>query len=120
MNIQEIQQKINSWLSDGQLFMALLLVLVAVASFGLGQRSVPAKERKLVPVTQSVAQSVSTESPSSTIESVSYVGSKNSDKYHLPWCPGAQKIAEQNKVYFNSQAAATAAGYKPAGNCPGL
>ncbi len=50
----------------------------------------------------------------------SYVGSKNGTKYHLPWCPGAQQIAEQNKVWFQNKEEAEARGYTPAANCKGI
>lgn len=49
-----------------------------------------------------------------------YVGSKNSDIYHLPDCPGAQRIKEENKRCFNSKSEAEKAGYRPAKNCPGI
>lgn len=48
------------------------------------------------------------------------VASKNGSVYHLPWCAGAQKIKEENKVWYNSPEAAKAAGLRPAGNCSGL
>lgn len=48
------------------------------------------------------------------------VGSKNSDKYHYPWCPGALRIKDENKVWFASKEEAEKAGYVPAKNCPGL
>lgn len=48
------------------------------------------------------------------------VGSKNSTKYHFPWCSGALRITEANKVYFNSREEARNKGYTPASNCPGL
>jgi hypothetical protein len=48
------------------------------------------------------------------------VGSKNSTKYHFPWCSGALRITEANKIYFNSIEEARAKGYSPATNCPGL
>jgi hypothetical protein len=48
------------------------------------------------------------------------VGSKNSTKYHYPWCPGAKQISPQNLITFNSIEEARAAGYTPAGNCKGL
>lgn len=47
----------------------------------------------------------------------SVVGSKNGSKYHLPRCPGAAAIKEENKVWFASESAAQAAGYTRAGNC---
>lgn len=73
-------------------------------------------------------------SPSRVIESVStnaintsravvvqkVVGNKQSKLYHLENCPGALKMKEENKVFFTSVVEAQQAGYKPAGNCPGL
>lgn len=49
-----------------------------------------------------------------------YVASKTGKSYHLPWCPGAKQIKEENKVWFSSKEDAEAKGYKPAGNCPGI
>lgn len=49
-----------------------------------------------------------------------YVGSKNSDKYHLPDCPGASRIKEENKIWFSSEEEAESLGYTPASNCDGL
>lgn len=48
------------------------------------------------------------------------VGSKNGSKYHYPWCQGAERIKEENKVWFATAAEAKRAGYTPAANCPGL
>lgn len=49
-----------------------------------------------------------------------YVGSRSGTKYHLPSCPGAGRIKEENKVWFQSAEEARANGYTPAANCPGL
>jgi competence protein ComEC len=46
-----------------------------------------------------------------------YVGSINSDKYHLPTCRYAQAILPANQIWFNSEAEALAAGYVPCGVC---
>lgn len=51
---------------------------------------------------------------------IQIVGNKNSKIYHYPWCSGAKNMKEGNKVFFNSIEEAQKAGYKPAGNCPGL
>lgn len=45
------------------------------------------------------------------------VSSKNSNKYHFPWCPGAGKISDQNKITFPTESAAIASGLTLAGNC---
>lgn len=48
------------------------------------------------------------------------VASKNGSKYYLPWCAGALRITDANKVWFASREEAEAKGYVPANNCPGL
>jgi len=47
----------------------------------------------------------------------SVVASKNSNKYHYSWCPGAGKISDKNKITFPTEAAALATGYMLASNC---
>ncbi len=42
-----------------------------------------------------------------------YVGSKNSNKYHLPDSSTAKRIKEENKVWFQSKEEAEAKGYVP-------
>ncbi|MDO8620117.1 MAG: hypothetical protein Q7R64_02095 [bacterium] len=48
------------------------------------------------------------------------VASKGGTKYHFPWCSGAQRISEANKIWFSSAEEARKAGYTPASNCKGL
>ena len=48
------------------------------------------------------------------------LGSSNGSVYHYPWCSGALRIKEENKIWFASIADAESKGYKPASNCPGL
>jgi len=54
------------------------------------------------------------------MEQGKYLGSRNSDKYHLPTCKWAKTIKEKNQVWFESPEEAEAAGYKPCKNCCGL
>jgi hypothetical protein len=42
-----------------------------------------------------------------------FVGSKNSDKYHLPACSFAKRIKPENRVCFASEEDAKAKGYQP-------
>ena len=49
--------------------------------------------------------------------SVTYIGNKNSQKFHAPTCDSLPK--EANRVYFDSYAAAIDAGYTPCGGCLG-
>lgn len=48
----------------------------------------------------------------------SIIGNRNSHVYHLPQgCPSYNSVAAKNRVPFNSEAEAQAAGYRKAGNC---
>lgn len=46
-----------------------------------------------------------------------FVGSKNSDKYHLPDCRWAKRIKPENQVWFSSEEEARAKGYQPCSQC---
>ncbi len=123
-------------LKDDTTFYGLIIGFVAVCSFGLGRLSVDnttINSDIVTPINSAAVANaslptllISTTSLKSIEETVPqneevlYVGSKNSDKYHLPWCSGAKRITESNKVFFNSKAEAEAAGYTPAGNCKGI
>ncbi|MDA3815666.1 MAG: hypothetical protein PF549_04875 [Patescibacteria group bacterium] len=45
------------------------------------------------------------------------IGSKNSDKYHLPTCGWADRIKPENRVCFSSEEDAKSQGYQSAGCC---
>jgi hypothetical protein len=119
--------------------MATLLILVSVASFGLGRQSIIDSEpietlgnkssvimtefvkpaSNLAPKPQSI--SVVTESVSEdVIAEGGVVASKSGTKYHLPTCSGAKSIKPENLITFATPAEAEAAGYTPAANCKGL
>ncbi len=118
--------------------MLLIGVIAAtgLAAFSLGRLSAQGEAAPAPVVLYGAAAERATSTPSTTqgvaTESVrqvgdnsqsapaQYVGSRNGTAYHLPWCPGAAKIKEENKVWFASKAEAEAAGYKPAGNCKGI
>jgi len=125
MNIQEIWQKhklkATKYATD-ELYVVALIILVGFASFGLGRLSVT-EEHKTPVVIKGAEQVVNV---SGAIEGVAlsgdgrFVASKNSTKYHFPWCSGAQRIKDSNKIWFKSKEEAEQAGYTPAGNCKGL
>lgn len=50
-------------------------------------------------------------------EKMVVIGSKDSDKYHLPACGLVKKIKPENKIEFKSPAEALKAGYSPCGFC---
>lgn len=111
-------------------FVVLTIILVALIAFGIGRLSVPSKEPiQIMNLEKATVEDISPYAPtdvgaSEDKKEVNYqgkvVGSVNSDKYHLPECPGAKQISEKNKIWFDSIEEAEKAGYKPAANCPGL
>ena len=115
-------------LGSRDLFPALLLIAVGAASFGLGRLSVVGEVREVPQVAEEVrvaevvprTEPVPPQAAAAGVVAGGYVASKNSTKYHLPWCSGAQRISEENKIWFASKEEAAAAGYTPAGNCEGI
>ena len=121
------------------LFILVFIILVAIASCGLGKLSklemartpVVIQEKKESHTTQSEEttpkesikmeqSSVAAVAATKPIGPESVVASKNGKKYHFPWCSGAKRISEGNKVVFDSPNEARKAGYTPAANCKGL
>lgn len=112
--------------SDDLLIIALI-VLVGSAGFGLGRLSMQKSSTEPVSIEYfsglgQAAEEGSKTVPESTMspEQGEVVASRNGTKYHYPWCSGAQRIKEENKIWFASIAAAQAAGYTAAANCKGL
>jgi hypothetical protein len=116
------------------LLLTLLVIFSGLSAFALGRLSVKESEKQRGVVIETVAPEFRTESQETTrtttqeskntetsaTEASFLVGSKNSDKYHFPWCSGARQIKAENLVSFSSYEEARNAGYTPAGNCDGL
>ncbi len=114
-------QKLKSFLANDAVFTAILLLLVGVASFGLGRMSVLdiAPQNGKASVVQALP---SLEQSKVALDNgqVPVVVSKSGTKYHLFDCPGAKQMKPENRIEFPNINAAQAAGYTPAGNCKGL
>ena len=135
MSIKDIGEKIKPYWSDKviptasvvkntlnlkeDIFIALIIILVGLAGFGLGKLSALEKGRDLVQIKPN-NQSVLVSSTTSETSQGLLVASKTGKKYHFPWCAGASQITDKNKIWFNSYEDAQKAGYTPASNCPGL
>ncbi len=113
---------IKTLLRDDAFFYATLILLVGVASFGLGRLSVveqPVVMQQAAKATLSAQHTASVAAAKATTTR-RLVGSVNGTKYHYQWCPSAGMISEENRVYFASSEEARTAGYTPAANCAGL
>ncbi len=114
VSIQEEPPKIKFFEKWQGFVIPALVVLVGVASFGLGRVS---RGERADAVT---IQNVSQEPAEPRVLGGLVVASKSGDKYHFPWCAGANSIKAANRLWFKDEAAARKAGYTPAGNCKGL
>lgn len=109
-----------------------IMILVAIIAFSWGKYSNINSNREPIKViypnqtvatTTEISKTVNSASQAAAVvtsDSGKVVGSKNSTKYHYPWCPGAKQIAPQNLITFNSVEEARGKGYTPAANCKGL
>lgn len=131
MNIAEFYRKSKykiDELSRSELYTIALIILIGFAGFGLGRLSLIEENKEDVKIefpeylSASVLNGQKTDKKitSTVITQGIIVASKNSSKYHYPWCSGGKSISEQNKIYFNSIEEALKAGYTPAKNCKGL
>lgn len=137
--LYQYYQKIKECASVNQtdLFLAGLIFLASVGSFGLGRLSALWPEKQPLYIDEiggivesavrgldkTVTQSDFTKRSDSSVSPFSsgqYVASKNGSAYHYPWCSGAKRIKKENKIWFQTKEEAEAKGYKPAANCDGL
>jgi len=109
------------------IFIVFVIILVGLASFGLGKLS--AFEKKKVPISisetsEKVYLSQNNESQTQSLRSEEnkgvVVASRSGTKYYYPWCSGVARIKEENKVWFNSIEEAKSKGLSPASGCLGL
>ncbi len=110
----EIKGVLDQGLSEWGIF--AIVVLVGLISFGLGRLSALGEARPLV----SVSKTLQMAGPVPVAPGGLVVAARNGSAYYYPWCGGAQNIGEGNKVWFDSEKEAEAAGYVPAKNCKGL
>lgn len=147
MSIKDLFIKIKVWgensafifkhkagrLFHADFFIAIVIILVAFAGFGLGRLS--SLEGKKIPVlieqnsafpvtaneTESSFGTLTTKiNTKSNLSEKSFVASKFGTKYYFPWCGGVSNIKETNKIWFSSETEAKKVGYTPATNCAGL
>ena len=116
-------EKIKGYLKESgkDLLLGLIVFLVALASFGLGRLSAVWPKSHAITIRQSehtanLSLGARVGGKESGLASTTrqkdlhgmYVASKNGTAYHFPWCPGAQKMKEGNKIWFQTKEEAEA------------
>ncbi len=120
---------------EAKIVLVFGLVLAVVISFeagslkgaGLSQKPLviekPAASQDFVPKDPAQAQNLTTSAPVDQTgvlqlpQNCAYLGSKNSNKYHLPTCRFAKNIKPENRVCFSSPDEAQSKGYLPDKGC---
>ena len=133
MSIKDVAQNCKSYLRRltkrpivEPVLLVCIIVLVGVGSFLVGRLSIKEEMRPDVRICERDDSILLSEKTQAEVvagdvgKEGAVVASKNGTKYHLPSCPGAKQISSANLITFSSIAAALAAGYAPASNCPGL
>ena len=142
MSIQNIIGKIKGFTDEHRpnfriipddLFLGLIIILVAFGSFGLGRLS--KIEGSKVPIRIENTPEITTEAfsgkvPADTVKASTaltsstsregLVASKNGTKYYYPWCSGVSRISPANLIHFATKAEAEARGYTASATCKGL
>ncbi|MBI2052163.1 MAG: hypothetical protein HYT38_00590 [Candidatus Sungbacteria bacterium] len=140
--MRDFLEKIKPYADN--LFLVMVIMLVGLIGFGLGRLSskyqtAELKIQSTLVNTADLSKIATTPASGSTasveattllksqngavaeeIINQKIVGNKNSKIYHYENCPGALRMSEGNKIFFASIIDAQNAGFKPAGNCPGL
>jgi len=124
------------WKQYGRItVMSLSFILTAVFSFELGYARAISKDKGVLIIKKPVTEMIDPTSSSNTevaevaisknIAETSkkevntmgtecvFVGSKNSNKYHLPSCQWAKRIKLENRVCFSNKEEAEKRGYVP-------
>ena len=127
-------EKVKGWAGDNRadLFTALMVFLIGIASFGLGRLSVTLPEKEPIRLEEAPSSvegaARSQSSPASNKELPSggsaidltrgqFVASKSGSVYYAVWCAGASRIRVENKIWFQTKEDAEAKGYRIAKNC---
>ena len=128
--IIKLCKRLAGWVktNNKELYLAAIIILVAVISFGLGRLSKIREEKTPITIENVKENEETSESKPLLTSNVDneiktdkiFVASKNGKKYYYAWCESANVIKEQNRVWFSTQAEAEKAGYQPAANCKGL
>jgi hypothetical protein len=110
--------KLKSFLYAPRTLLVAVLCLVGVVSYLLGQSSVTTANRSNSGLhNQAGIVFIDAPKQEDIIGEVPVVASSGGTKYHKLDCPGADRIKESNKIFFDSPEQARAAGYTPAANC---
>ncbi|PJE59748.1 MAG: hypothetical protein COU85_01930 [Candidatus Portnoybacteria bacterium CG10_big_fil_rev_8_21_14_0_10_44_7] len=104
--------------NQSEIVTVLALVFVGLTCFALGRLTASDfnSTLKFTPAALTSLVGEKTKKTVSENEPIRFVASKSGAKYHWPWCSFAERIKEENKIYFDTEQQAQADGYSRCGN----
>lgn len=108
--------------NEDKIVLVVGIILIALISFGAGRLTVTGGPKESIKIEDyglaSIKEPIETQNTDKETEEKDglFVGSVNSNKYHLPDCTWAKRIKEENLIWFSSKEDAGNKGYIPA-NC---
>lgn len=136
--MDKIKQKIKNSLESNttkDILISLIVILVGLSSFGLGRLSKENSNTGIIVEYPNQVQNLDSgndtlKNTSDTNNSLSktyvsptnslgkaYFASKIGKKYYSIGCSGGKSIKQENRIYFNTEAEAQAAGYEKSSTC---
>lgn len=111
-----------------RLFVPVIIVLVAIGGFAIGKLAKIREVRPSVVLETPISPSDSVSAPlkisgagelatSSKRTTGNFVAARGGTAYYMTWCSGADRIAEKNKIWFETKEEAERLGYKLANGC---
>lgn len=131
MSIHDFLYKIKRGMTNGNFMPVYLIIIILVgfSSFGLGRLSMMDKVyTDTIKSTSTILKEEKSISDYSTIKQKqiqsadvfkngNYVASKNGKLYYSTSCKGANRIKEENKVWFDTASDAEKSGYSASTSC---
>jgi hypothetical protein len=119
--IAESMRKIKLWMENNYYDVALIaiIVFVGIGAFGLGRLSVRSNAEKDVDLVQIIGsvERIDESMAKESQETGNYVASRNGTKYYPSGCASANRISDENKVYFDTKEEAINSGYSASSTC---
>lgn len=118
VKVQEIEKKIKHWWEayENDLFLVAVMVLLSMIAFGAiilwraGFYEV--EPRKIV-----IEEDAFSAHPKQGLGQARFVASINGKKYYPIGCKAAERIKQENRVWFSSEEEAHSMGYMPSMQC---
>lgn len=124
--VPNIARRVKEWVHEreGDIFLIFGVFLVVLLVFGLFQLRHIQKEAYPIQFrdmgnTEGRESAIQAYRASAGLPGLVAASSKGT-RYYYPWCGGITRLSEKNKIWFQTEQEAEAAGYKIASGCDGL